>query len=126
MNLGAVSQGVNVVNTLYRSGGDALKASAVCGTRLHGNEHAELQPSDASSGKDIISKRKVDKFDTADLGWLDRIPDCPVFSPTKEEFEDPLVYLQQIAPEALKYGNLMLEVIVLHNLECKFLNFACL
>jgi hypothetical protein len=27
-----------------------------------------------------------------------------VYSPTKEEFEDPLVYLQKIAPEASKYG----------------------
>ncbi|KAJ8650531.1 hypothetical protein MRB53_003554 [Persea americana] len=104
MNLGAVSQVVDVVNTIYRSGGDALKASAVCGTGLHGNEHAELQPSDASSERDIISKRKVEKFETTDLGWLDTIPDCPVFSPTKEEFEDPLVYLQRIAPEASKYG----------------------
>jgi hypothetical protein len=46
----------------------------------------------------------VAKFDTSDLEWTDKIPECPVYSPTKEEFEDPLVYLQKIAPEASKYG----------------------
>ena len=76
---------------MNRSGGDALRDSPSCGTRLHGNP-------------DVFFKRKVDKFDTSDLDWTDKIPECPVYSPTKEEFEDPLVYLQKIAPEASKYG----------------------
>ncbi|KAK7309649.1 hypothetical protein RJT34_06548 [Clitoria ternatea] len=81
----------SIANMMNRSGGDALRASASCGMRLHGNA-------------DAFSKRKVDKFDTNDLEWIDKIPECPVYSPTKEEFEDPLVYLQKIAPEASKYG----------------------
>ncbi|KAJ1431075.1 Zinc finger, C5HC2-type [Sesbania bispinosa] len=76
---------------MNRSGGDALRASGSCGMGLHGNA-------------DAFSKRKVDKFDTSDLDWADKIPECPVYSPTKEEFEDPLIYLQKIAPEASKYG----------------------
>jgi len=81
----------SVASMMNRSGGDALRASASCGTRFHGNA-------------DVFSKRKVDKFDTNDLDWTDKIPECPVYSPTKEEFEDPLIYLQKIAPEASKYG----------------------
>ncbi|KAK6140973.1 hypothetical protein DH2020_025291 [Rehmannia glutinosa] len=70
---------------MSRSGGDALRASAPC-------------------GKDEFSKRKVVKFDTPDLEWTDRIPECPVYSPSLEEFQDPLIYLQKIAPVASKYG----------------------
>ncbi|XP_061349595.1 lysine-specific demethylase JMJ13-like [Gastrolobium bilobum] len=81
----------SIANMMNRSGGDSLRASAACGMRLHHNA-------------DIFSKRKVDKFDTSDLEWTEKIPDCPVYYPTKEEFEDPLVYLQRIAPEASKYG----------------------
>lgn len=81
----------SAANVMNRSGGDALRGSPSCGTRLHGNP-------------DVFFKRKVDKFDTSDLDWTDKIPECPVYSPTKEEFEDPLVYLQKIAPEASKYG----------------------
>ena len=81
----------NIANMMNRSGGDSLRASTSCGMRLHGNA-------------DVFSKRKVDKFDTNDLDWTDSIPECPVYSPTKEEFEDPLIYLQKIAPEASKYG----------------------
>ncbi|KAL5713036.1 hypothetical protein ACHQM5_015152 [Ranunculus cassubicifolius] len=41
----------------------------------------------------------------ADMNWTDKIPECPTYYPTKEEFEeDPLVYLQKIAPVASKYG----------------------
>ncbi|KAK9275026.1 hypothetical protein L1049_022284 [Liquidambar formosana] len=93
-----------VTNMMSRSGGDALRASASCGVRLNGNVDSFSRISGASDGKGIFSKRKVDKFDTADLEWTDKIPECPVYSPTKEEFEDPLVYLQKIAPEASKYG----------------------
>ncbi|KAK7360918.1 hypothetical protein VNO77_02936 [Canavalia gladiata] len=81
----------NIANMMSRSGGDALRASASCGVRLHGDA-------------DGFSKRKVDKFDTTDLEWTEKIPECPVYYPTKEEFEDPLVYMQRIAPEASKYG----------------------
>ena len=88
----SVTETVSVMNMMTRSGGDALRATTSCGVRLHGNA-------------DLFSKRKVDKFDTSDLEWTEKIPECPVFSPTKEECEDPLVYLQKIAPEASRYGN---------------------
>ncbi|XP_077244797.1 lysine-specific demethylase JMJ13-like [Tasmannia lanceolata] len=104
MNLGIVPKGVNVNNTMTRSGGDVLKASSSCGMRFHGNADAISRIRGASDVKDIFSKHIVDKFDTTDLGWIDKIPDCPVFTPTKEEFEDPLIYLQQIAPIASKFG----------------------
>ena len=31
-------------------------------------------------------------------------PECPVFRPTKEEFRDPLEYIEQIRPIAVKSG----------------------
>lgn len=94
----------SVTNMMSRSGGDALRASASCGVRLHGNVESFVPSNGASSGKDAFSKRKVDKFDTSDLEWTEKIPECPVYHPAKEEFEDPLVYLQKIAPEASRYG----------------------
>lgn len=46
----------------------------------------------------------MDKFHCSDLEWIDEIPECPVYHPSEGEFEDPLVYLQKIAPEASRYG----------------------
>lgn len=100
-----VNETIGISNMMSRSGGDALRASASCGIRLHGNADSFSRPNTAPTGKVVFSKRKVDKFDTNDLDWTEKIPECPVFRPTKEEFEDPLVYLQKIAPEASSYGN---------------------
>ncbi|KAL2339381.1 hypothetical protein Fmac_007321 [Flemingia macrophylla] len=47
---------------------------------------------------------KLSKFDLADLEWTNTIPECPVYHPSEHEFENPLVYLQKIAPEASKYA----------------------
>ncbi|KAK3041546.1 hypothetical protein RJ639_000680 [Escallonia herrerae] len=104
MKTDAVNDKINVPNMMSRSGGDALRASAVCGLRIHGNADNFTRYGDSSYGKDALPKHKVAKFNTSDLEWTDRIPDCPVYCPSKEEFEDPLVYLQKIAPEASRYG----------------------
>lgn len=93
-----------VSNTMSRSGGDALRGSASCGVRIHGNVDSFSRSGAGLHGKDVFMKRKVAKFDTPDLEWIDKIPECPAYFPSKEEFEDPLDYLQKIAPEASKYG----------------------
>jgi len=50
---------------------------------------------------------KLTKYDLADLEWTNRIPECPTYYPSEHEFDHPLVYLQKIAPEASKYGNVI-------------------
>ncbi|KAJ6845955.1 lysine-specific demethylase JMJ706-like isoform X6 [Iris pallida] len=56
------------------------------------------------SGKDQPANNNIRKFDSSDLEWIDKVPECPVFCPSKEEFQDPLTYVQQIAPIASKFG----------------------
>ncbi|GAB2273203.1 hypothetical protein Dimus_008006 [Dionaea muscipula] len=94
----------SVANMMARSGGDALRTSASCDFRVHGDTDSFAQSSTISKGEDFLAKRKVDKFDMKDLDWILTIPECPVYCPTKDEFEDPLLYLQKIAPEASKHG----------------------
>lgn len=93
-----------VSKTLNRSGGDALRTSASYSVSLH--NHADLPRfgNSSSTKEDVFSKRKVAKFDISDLEWTEKVPECPVYRPTKEEFQNPLVYIQKIAPEASKYG----------------------
>lgn len=38
------------------------------------------------------------------LEWLARLPDAPVYSPTAEQWGDPLVYIRSIQAEAAAYG----------------------
>ncbi|KAL7230265.1 hypothetical protein ACSBR2_008715 [Camellia fascicularis] len=81
----------------------ALKASASFGTRLRTDADAPYRSRGALFGKGASSKCKVDKFERIDVEWIDKISECPVCRPSKEEFEDPFVYLQNIAPDASKY-----------------------
>ncbi|KAI3804513.1 hypothetical protein L1987_26113 [Smallanthus sonchifolius] len=96
MKSGTVNDAAFVSNLMTRSGGDALRGSASSGDRLFSN--LDL------CGRDNMSKPKVEKFDLNDLDWIDKVPECPVYFPSKEEFEDPLVYLQKIASEASRFG----------------------
>ncbi|XP_062098557.1 lysine-specific demethylase JMJ13-like [Humulus lupulus] len=54
-----------------------------------------------SKKKNTNNKRTLNEFD---LQWIEKIPKCPIYHPTVEEFDDPLLYLQTIAPHASKYG----------------------
>ncbi|RZS05988.1 hypothetical protein BHM03_00036570 [Ensete ventricosum] len=98
---------------MSRSGGDALRTSASCGTRMHGNVDAFSRVS--VSVEDAFSKHQVKKFDMSDLEWMDKIPECPVFSPSKEEFENPLDYLLRIAPVASRYEMICSMIPLLSN-----------
>lgn len=94
--LGIIPEGTNGI-------GDDLSDSASLGTRMHRSSDDNI-PSGGSL-KDPFMKHRVENFDTSNLEWIDKVPDCPVFYPSKEEFEDPLIYLQKIASNASKYGN---------------------
>ncbi|KAH9626675.1 hypothetical protein KSS87_021576 [Heliosperma pusillum] len=83
--------------------GDDVRGSASFSYEFLGDTTSASFSDVASSGKSSL-KSNVEKFKLTDLDWIDKIPECPVYCPTKEEFEDPLVYLQKIAPEASKYG----------------------
>ncbi|KAJ9535880.1 hypothetical protein OSB04_un000968 [Centaurea solstitialis] len=94
-----------VTNLMTRSSGDALRDSTPCGVRSFGNRNIDAQSGGVVNGRDTMSKQKVEKFETTDLDWTDKMPECPVYYPSKEEFEDPLAYLQKISPEASRYDS---------------------
>ncbi|CAA2938120.1 Hypothetical predicted protein [Olea europaea subsp. europaea] len=104
MKADSIDDSTCVRNMVSRSWGDTLRTSAPCGVRLLANVDIYSRSVAASNDKDVFSKRKVAKFETSDLDWTDKIPECPIYYPTKEEFDDPLLYLQKIAPEASKHG----------------------
>ncbi|KAM7272491.1 hypothetical protein ACFE04_027154 [Oxalis oulophora] len=47
---------------------------------------------------------KGDGYNFSGLEWTEKIPECPVYYPSKKEFANPFSYLQKISPEASKYG----------------------
>ncbi|XP_042470245.1 lysine-specific demethylase JMJ706-like [Zingiber officinale] len=87
---------------MTRSGGVPLEASISWGTRIHRSTTGIPHLSGAS--REAFSKHKLEKFNTSNLQRINDIPECPVFYPTMEEFENPIDYIQKIAPEASKFG----------------------
>lgn len=71
-----------------------------------------------SRGTDMSSK--MGKVDLNGEEWINKIPECPVYSPSEQEFEDPLVYLHKIAFEAYKYGIYDILFIIDKNLMRSF------
>ncbi|XVF30487.1 hypothetical protein REPUB_Repub16aG0062200 [Reevesia pubescens] len=55
---------------------------------------------EATSNPSVVEKYKL----SYELEWVDEIPECPVFRPSMEDFQNPLSYLQTIAQQASKYG----------------------
>ncbi|KAL4570455.1 hypothetical protein LXL04_026108 [Taraxacum kok-saghyz] len=104
MKTATMNDTAHVTNLMTRSSGDSLRDPASCGLRSFRTPYPHPQSGYGLNESDTISKQKIDKFDTTDLDWTDNMPECPVYYPSKEEFEDPLAYLQKIAPEASKYG----------------------
>ena len=78
----------------------ATRAFTSCGVKVVTDKNCFSQ----STAKEVSSKYKVDKFDLRDQEWTEKISLCPVYRPSEMEFEDPVIYLQNIAPEASKYG----------------------
>ncbi|XP_074270237.1 lysine-specific demethylase JMJ13-like [Silene latifolia] len=102
MNPETRAQGARGSDMLPRRGDD-VRGSVSFSSELCGDATSVSFSDIASSGRNSL-KSNAEKFKLTDLDWIDKIPECPVYCPTKEEFEDPLVYLQTIAPEASKYG----------------------
>lgn len=65
------------------------------------------------------SECEENKLGTSNSEWMDKIEKCPVYHPSKEEFDDPFLYLHKIAPEASKYGTNNIEniLVLIHGLR---------
>ncbi|CAA7403854.1 unnamed protein product [Spirodela intermedia] len=98
-----VKQGGDSGVRMMRNAADALKVSASYATDLQSSANGFSHSSSALSETNVLAKHKTGKS-ISTIEWIDRIPECPIYYPTKEEFEDPLIYLQQIAPVASKFG----------------------
>ncbi|XP_071730624.1 lysine-specific demethylase JMJ13-like [Rutidosis leptorrhynchoides] len=99
-----VNEATFVSDIMKSNGGDSLRGPTSCGDRLLCNLNLNAQPVAAIQGKDTMLKPKADKLGINDLDWMEKIPECPVYYPSIKEFEDPLVYLQKIAPDASRFG----------------------
>eukprot|EP00249_Psilotum_nudum_P032796 c4881_g1_i1 orf=132-365(+) len=77
---------------MARSGSGALKMRNCRRASLQGGKESKLRELCDTKGE--LAKLEIEKNGAGDTNWIDSIHSCPVFYPTKEEFEDPLQYLQ--------------------------------
>ncbi|XP_078442490.1 lysine-specific demethylase JMJ706-like isoform X2 [Wolffia australiana] len=92
----------SLVGSLMPYAADILKNSALHSTGLK-VRNGLPKYSRPSSDKNFSGKWKQEE-PMPDSEWIGKIPECPVYCPTKDEFEDPLVFLQKISPVASKFG----------------------
>ncbi|CAM6081561.1 unnamed protein product [Calypogeia fissa] len=97
---------------MARSGGDGLTYWAL---RQGASPESQLK-ADNLRAKLVMQRRRLQAErsnvqpqveavqNVIDMSWADKLPACPVYYPTKKEFEDPMDYIQKIIPEASKYG----------------------
>ncbi|KAL3837958.1 hypothetical protein ACJIZ3_022549 [Penstemon smallii] len=72
--------------------------------RLPKGRRAPRKPKPKNLSKCDSSGIKSDNYDMDHFHWMEKMIECPVYHPSKEEFEDPLAYVHKISPEASKFG----------------------
>ncbi|KAK4487680.1 hypothetical protein RD792_005661, partial [Penstemon davidsonii] len=72
--------------------------------RLPKGKRAPRKPKPKNLSKCDSSGIKPDNYDMDHFHWMEKMIECPVYHPSKEEFEDPLAYVHKISPEASKFG----------------------
>ncbi|XP_024524853.1 lysine-specific demethylase JMJ706 isoform X1 [Selaginella moellendorffii] len=86
---------------MARSGGDALKIQE---NVFRGHRERVFDgnwpPLEHGGERESV---KADRFG-GDVSWISQIPQCVVFTPSIDEFKDPLAYISSISPLASKYG----------------------
>ena len=93
------------ISSSARSGGDALRQRKATS---HAKDDKTTKLQDMWIAKGEALNMKIDRHGAGQIDWIDKIESCPIYYPTKEEFTDPLHYIQKIAPDASKYGQLIL------------------
>ena len=98
MEAGSTSDALDASDATCSSTKTSPKA-VKCGRRRRRRRKATADKNSIFESATRDNSCKLHKFE-----WTDEILECPVYHPSELEFEDPLVYLQKIAPEASKYG----------------------